>query len=492
MKLKRSTKNYIYIAGLFLIIFLSFAKYYIDSQEVVAEVSEEMSSIVHENINYYKDKMSNDIPLTDCGAFLQKNSALLLFNRDIRSIGVTDNNTIACSSASSLNGVKIKTQREEAGKTRLFYLPKSPYLGYSIPKDAGAILLKISYSSTYATYFAFYPETFSELMDNYSQYDVFIKLDNASIHKEGVISGRNELANGELYNVDFSLQLYAFLAYFVINHGFIIMFWTLAYLVVVNRNSPVFDRLKASYWDVNKAIRRSQFHPYLQPVFDINGTLTGAEVLVRWIHPSKGIIPPNDFINEVEANGKIKEITRMLMEKCSLHLRNADYLRNNDFHLGFNVCAVQFDSNDLYEDVVILQQELAANPIKIVLEITERHEFENEVFTSYISRLKARDVIIALDDFGTGHCSMKYLINTSIDVIKIDRTFINTISSGEDAHVLEAIINLAKTTNVEVLAEGVETQEQFNYLHARNIGQYQGFFFDKPLPIEEFIAKYFS
>lgn len=213
---------------------------------------------------------------------------------------------------------------------------------------------------------------------------------------------------------------------------------------------------------------------------------------MRWVHPSKGIVPPNDFINEVEANGKIKEITRMLMKKCSLHLRNAEYLRSNDFHLGFNVCAVQFDSNDLYEDVAILQQELAPNPIKIVLEITERHEFENEVFTSYISRLKDRDVIIALDDFGTGHCSMKYLINTSIDIIKIDRTFINTISSGEDAYVLEAIINLAKTTNVEVLAEGVETQEQFNYLHARNIGQYQGFFFDKPLPIEEFIAKYFS
>lgn len=259
MKLKRATKNYIYIVGLFLIIFLSFAKYYIDSKEVVDEVSEEVSNIVYENINYYKDKMSNDIPLTNCAAFLQKNSALLLFNRDIRSIGVTDNNMIACSSASSLNGVKIKTQREEAGNTRLYYLAKSPYLGYSIPKDASAILLKISYSSTYATYFAFYPEVFSELMDDYSQYDVFIKLDNASIHKEGVISGRNDLPSGELYKVDFNLQLYAFLAYFVINHGFIIMFWTVAYLVVVNRHSPVFDRLKASYWDVIKPLDALSF-----------------------------------------------------------------------------------------------------------------------------------------------------------------------------------------------------------------------------------------
>lgn len=492
MKLKRSTKNYIYIAGLSLITLLSFAKYYLDSQEVAGEVSTELRSIVDENINYYQDKISRDIPLKDCATFLQKNSALLLFNRDIRSIGVTDKNMISCSSALSLNGKEVQTQTEETGSIRLFYLPKAPYSDYLIPKDSGAILLKISYTPRYATYFAFYPEAVTELMDDYSEYDVLIKLENASLSKSGVESKKNSLLNGELYKVDFNLKLYSFLAYFIMNHGFIIVFWTIAYLVIVNRSSPIFDRFKASYWDIDKAIKRSQFHPYLQPVFDINGTLTGAEVLVRWIHPTKGVIPPIEFIDEVEANGKIKDITRMLMNKCSLHLRNIEYLRHNDFHLGFNVCAIQFDSDCLYEDVVKLQSELSPNPVKIVLEITERHEFENDVFTSYIKRLKDRNVVIALDDFGIGHCSMKYLINTRIDIIKIDRTFINTISNGESTLVLDAIINLAKTTDTELLAEGVENQEQFNYLYERGIGQYQGFYFDKPIPIEEFIEKYFS
>ncbi|MGY2572714.1 EAL domain-containing protein [Vibrio sp. C8] len=491
MKLKRSTKNYIYIAGLSLITLLSFAKYYFDSQEVAGKVSTELRSIVDENIKYYQEQISQDIPLKDCAAFLQKNTELLLFNRDIRSIGVTDKNTISCSSVVSLNGIDVPTQTEVSGRIRLFYLPRAPYTGSLVPKDAGAILLKISYTPTYATYFAFYPEALTELMDDYSEYDVFIKLENASLYKGGSVGRSNLLPTGDLYKVDFNLKLYSFLAYFFMNHGFIVVFWTVAYLVVVNRSSPIFDKFKASYWSIDKAIKRSQFHPYLQPVFDINGTLTGAEVLVRWLHPTKGIIPPSDFIHEVEANGKIKDITRILMNKCSLHLRNVEYLRNNDFHLGFNVCAIQFDSNRLYEDVLKIQKELF-HKVKIALEITERQEFENEVFTSYISRLKDKNVVIALDDFGIGHCSLKYLINTKVDIIKIDRAFINTISNGESTHVLDAIINLAKTTNIELLAEGVETQEQFNYLHGREIGQYQGFYFDKPMPIEEFIEKYFS
>jgi len=492
MKLKRTTKNYIYIAGLFLITLLSFTKYYLDSQEVANEVSVELRNIVYENISYYQEKISNDIPLKDCSVFLKKNAALLLFNRDIRSIGVTDKNTIICSSIESLNGIEVPILTEEPGRIRLFCLPQAPYNSYLAPKDAGAILLKISYTPTYATYFAFYPEIFKELLDDYSQYDVLIKFENALLYKRRVIHKVNDFPDGELYRVEFNFKLYSFLAYLFINHGIVMFFWTVAFLIVVNRRSPIFEKFKTSYWEVDRAIKRSQFHPYLQPVFDINGTLTGAEVLVRWIHPKKGIIPPNEFINEVEANGKIKDITRMLVNKCSFHLRNIEYLRNNDFHLGFNVCAIQFDSNCLYEDVVKLQNELSDNPVKIALEITERHEFENEVFTSYINRLKDRNVLIALDDFGTGHCSMKYLINTRIDIIKIDRTFINTITSGESTHVLNAIINLAKTTDIELLAEGVENIEQFTYLHEREIGQYQGFYFDKPLPIEEFIGKYFS
>ncbi|PNH95732.1 EAL domain-containing protein [Vibrio diazotrophicus] len=492
MKLKRTTKNYIYVAGLLVILSVSIAKYYLDSQQVADEVSNELRHIIQENIDYYTVNMSEDVPVRNCSKFIEKHISLLLFNRDIRSISITDGNKVSCSSVQSLNGIEVKIKKEEVGMIRLFYIPRAPYTDYLISKDDDSVLLKISYTPTYAIYFAFFPEVLTELMENYSWYNIFIKLENASLYKDSVVTENNYLHRGELFETDFNLKLCSFLTYFIINHGFIIIFWTITYLVVVNRSSPIFDRFKASYRSINKALKRSDFHPYLQPVFDINGTLVGAEVLVRWVHPSKGIIPPNDFIDEVEANGKIIEITRMLMNKCSSHLRHAEYLRNKDFHLGFNVCAIQFDSNYLYEDVVQLQQELSPNPIKIVLEVTERHEFENSVFTPYISRLKDKGVIIALDDFGTGHCSMKYLINTRIDVIKIDRTFIDTISSGGSTHVLNAIINLAQSTDIELLAEGVENQEQFNYLHARNIDQYQGFFFDKPLPIEKFIEKYLT
>lgn len=490
MKLKKSTKNYIYLLGLSFISLLSLAKYYNDSHIIAEKVANEVDHLVSGNIKYYQEEMASHMPVSHCSEFLEKNSKLLLLNRDIRSIGVTDGHIITCSSIKLLNGISVKNRADKAGKIKLFYVAKVPYSGSMIPDDTGVIALKISYSTRYATYFALYPESLIELVDRYPEYSIYIKLFNACLNKGGVFSNSSDLPDDELFEVGFNIDVYSFFKYLIINHGFIIFFWTVAFLILVNKDSPIFDKFKINYWSVNRAIKQSQFHPYLQPVFNIDGKLIGAEVLVRWIHPTKGIIAPGDFIDDVEANGKIIEITRILMKKCVQNFKYTDFGRSNQFHLAFNVCAIQFDTNDLYEDVAWLQRALASKPIKVALEITERYEFNNALFISYINKLKDNGVIIALDDFGTGHCSMKYLINSKIDVIKIDRTFVSTITEGENTRVLDSIINLAKYNNIELLAEGVETIEQYNYLHALDINQYQGFFFEKPLPIEDFIAKY--
>lgn len=492
MNSEKTIKHYIYVLGLLLILLSLLAKYYYDSLDVVEEVSEAVDHTIFENIKYYEEEISGRLPVKNCRNFLDENATLFLTNRNVRSVSITDNKKVVCSSISLLNGIELNFKKEETGRVRFFYVPKTPYSDSIKQKSMGAFLLKISYSPTYSSIIALYPESLTEIIDDYSEYDVYVHFENVVLYKDRIVSQDNALKNESLYEVKYSVNPYLFFRYVIINHSFVIVFWTVLYVLTIRVKSPIFDKFTISYWNINKAIKHSQFHPYLQPIFDINGKLTGAEVLARWIHPKKGIIPPAYFIDEVEANGKIKEITQILMHKCSAHLRNVEFTRKGKFHLGFNACAIQFDTNCLYEDIVLLQNELSSKPITIVLEVTERQEFESKIFTSYISRLRDKSIKIALDDFGTGHCSMKYLINSNIDIIKIDRTFVNTISDGPNTHVIDAIINLAKATNTEVLAEGVENEEQFKYLHKNNVMHYQGFYFEKPMPIEEFIEKYFS
>ncbi|MCF7361106.1 EAL domain-containing protein [Vibrio sp. A1-b2] len=492
MNSEKTIKHHIYVLGLSLILLTLFAKYNYDSLDVVEEVSAEVNNIIFENIKYYEDEISGSLPVKNCWNFLEENATLLLNNRNIRSISITDNKKVVCSSINLLNGMELNFTKEETGKIRFFYISKTPYSDSINQKNMEAFLIKISYTPTYSTIIGLYPESLTEVIDDYSEYDVYVNFENVVLYKDKIVGKNNALEGKSLYEVKYNISPYLFFKYVIINHSFVIIFWTLLYLLIVRVKSPIFDKFTISYWDINKAIKLRHFHPYLQPVFDINGTLTGAEVLVRWIHPTKGVIPPASFIEEVEANGKIREITQILMQKCSTYLRNVEFTRKGGFHLGFNVCAIQFDSNLLYEDIVLLQKELSSKPILIVLEITERQEFESKLFSSYINKLKDKNIKIALDDFGTGHCSMKYLINSSIDIIKIDRTFVNTISEGPNTHVLDAIINLANATNTEILAEGVENKEQFEYLYANNVMHYQGFYFDEPMPIEEFIGKYLS
>lgn len=215
------------------------------------------------------------------------------------------------------------------------------------------------------------------------------------------------------------------------------------------------------------------------------------EVLVRWIHPKKGVISPADFIDRVEENGQIVEITSFLMQKClsAFSKVNLPEARQH-FRIGFNVCPIQFDSNSLCQDIEHFQSAMTDKPISLLIEMTERKEFSsNDKYRKAIHELRSRDVLVALDDFGTGHCSLKYLHDTEIDIIKIDMMYVATIESG-NTEILDNIISLARSLDVILLAEGVETQAQFDYLKARNIERYQGYMFGKPLPIDEFIQKY--
>lgn len=241
------------------------------------------------------------------------------------------------------------------------------------------------------------------------------------------------------------------------------------------------------------ALEKKQFIPYLQPVVD--GTqhqITGCEVLMRWQHPQSGLIAPYKFIPLAEDSGLIVPMTRQMMGQVRDQLGPLAAQLPIGFHFGFNICASHFKDLTLIEDCKAFIDAFKDNPIKLVLELTERELIEqNDATDSLFKALRRMGVLIALDDFGTGHSSLAYLQKFHIDILKIDQSFIGRI--GTDAlagHIVDNVIDLAKRLQMIIVAEGVETQTQVDYLTPYQIEFLQGYFFGKPVAVNVFVEKW--
>ncbi len=244
-----------------------------------------------------------------------------------------------------------------------------------------------------------------------------------------------------------------------------------------------------TYFRIKNALKNNQFEPYIQPIFNKDGQLTGAEILARWVHPKRGLISPAEFIEMAENNGQIIGITTQLIEKSVQQLHN--FKLENPLHLALNVYPIQFENDILFNDCQRALAKLSGNNIHLAIELTERLEFtDNEVYMNYIDRLKASNIKIALDDYGTGHCSLKYVHQVNIDYIKINKSYVDTIDNNTNTNVLDNIIDLAKRIQAPLIAEGIETKNQFDYLKSKQIEYYQGFFFERPMTLGNFIDKY--
>ncbi|PBI78837.1 EAL domain-containing protein (putative c-di-GMP-specific phosphodiesterase class I) [Rahnella sp. BIGb0236] len=243
------------------------------------------------------------------------------------------------------------------------------------------------------------------------------------------------------------------------------------------------------------ALEKKQFIPYLQPVVD--GTtheITGAEVLMRWQHPQSGLIPPYQFIPLAEESGLIVPMTRSIMAQVREQFGPIAAQLPKNFHFGFNICAGHFKDLTLAEDCKAFIDAFRENPINLVLELTERELIEpGEVTHSLFRALRRMGVLIAMDDFGTGHSSLAYLQKFHIDILKIDQSFIGRI--GTDAlagHIVDNVIDLAKRLQMIIVAEGIETQTQVNYLAPYRLEFLQGYFFGKPVAPDDFIDKWLT
>jgi diguanylate cyclase (GGDEF)-like protein len=238
--------------------------------------------------------------------------------------------------------------------------------------------------------------------------------------------------------------------------------------------------------ELREALVLSQFETWYQPQFNVKtGRVSGAEALIRWRHPMRGIVGPNEFIAIAEEVGLIVPIgERVMRQACRDAARWRDGTR-----VAVNISAVQFRSNRLAETVVSALAAGGLPPARLELEITESVLLEEtEATLETLHQLRGLGVRVALDDFGTGYSSLSYLRSFPFDKIKIDRSFVREVTeSANGAAIVRAIASLGASLGMEITAEGVETKEQFDLIRAEGCTEAQGFYFSVPRPASELV-----
>jgi len=241
---------------------------------------------------------------------------------------------------------------------------------------------------------------------------------------------------------------------------------------------------------LREALQRAEFVLFYQPqrrVADLR--LVGIEALVRWRHPELGLIDPSEFIQFAETHGLIDEIGQYVLREACRQNKAWQVAGFAALPISVNVSAVQFHRGDLVADVKRVLEETGLEGRYLELELTESLLMDKEVVGEALTGMRALGVKITIDDFGTGYSSLSYLKRLPIDKLKIDRSFIADLGTdADDRAIAIAIINLAKTLKLTALAEGVERQEQLDFLRAHGCDEFQGYLAGNPVPAEEFSA----
>ncbi|MDR3435512.1 EAL domain-containing protein [Telmatospirillum sp.] len=240
---------------------------------------------------------------------------------------------------------------------------------------------------------------------------------------------------------------------------------------------------------LRQALRQQAFFLCYQPQVDSENRTLGAEVLVRWRHPDRGVVSPTEFIPVAEETGLILPLGRWVLETaCTQLVRWSVRKETADLTLAVNVSARQFRQPDFVADVLMILSKTGADPRKLKLELTESLVLDDvEDIIAKMTALKACGVEFSFDDFGTGYSSLSYLKRLPLSQLKVDRSFVrDVLNDSSDAAVVRTIVVLAKSMGLHVIAEGVETEGQRQFLASQGCFNYQGFLFGRPLLIEDF------
>jgi diguanylate cyclase (GGDEF)-like protein/PAS domain S-box-containing protein len=241
--------------------------------------------------------------------------------------------------------------------------------------------------------------------------------------------------------------------------------------------------------DLRHAVERDEFVLHFQPILDVKtGAILGAEALVRWRHPERGMVPPSEFIAAAEETGLIGPLGEWVLTHACTQVRAWQTAGYPELHVSVNSSAQQFQRPGFVEAVRRILRETALPPRCLELEVTESViiQHSQEVLDRFQS-LEDMGVRVSIDDFGTGYSSLSYLKRIAVHQLKIDQSFVRDIHSDpDDAAIVSAVIAIAHSLGLEVVAEGVETPEQLAYLKSLGCDAAQGYYFSRPLPPEEF------
>ena len=244
--------------------------------------------------------------------------------------------------------------------------------------------------------------------------------------------------------------------------------------------------------ELHQAIERDELEMYLQPKVDVaTGRVKGAEALLRWQHPLRGLIGPDVFIPLAEETGLIVPFGNWILRTACEQLARWGEAGWDGLTISVNVASLQLKGGNLLDEVGSILSATGVDPSRLTLELTESAIFENaEANIKILSMIRSLGVRLSLDDFGTGFSSLSYLQQLPIHELKIDRSFIMTIESEMDeAPVVAAIIAMAWRLGLQIVVEGIENEAQLNYIERHQCDTYQGFLFAKPMPQNEFFKK---
>ena len=238
--------------------------------------------------------------------------------------------------------------------------------------------------------------------------------------------------------------------------------------------------------EIRRAIEREEFLVYYQPIVSLSERrITGFEALIRWQHPERGIVSPGEFLPIVNEIGMIIPVCEISLRAACRQNRIWNSMGLPPIYASVNISAVQFSQRDFADSVARILKDTGLDPNLLVLELVEDSLIEDvEANLKILHEVREMGIRISIDDFGTGYSSLSYLKRFPLNTIKIDRSFVMELP--DDSEIVSAIITMGKSLKLKVLAEGVETQEQLNFLYNFGCDEIQGYLFSRPIPAEEF------
>lgn len=242
--------------------------------------------------------------------------------------------------------------------------------------------------------------------------------------------------------------------------------------------------------DLRNAFERNEFVMHCQPIVDVRtGDVVAAEALIRWQHPVRGIVPPVDFIPFAAESGLIVDLDEWMLNRACAQVKVWNDAGYDDLRMAVNVSARTLQREDLVDRITRVLSTTGVAAKNLVLEITEGSAMSNfEPIVISLNRLRDLGVTVSVDDFGTGYSSLSYLKQFPIDSVKIDRSFVRDLTiDSNDAAIVSAIISMAHSLSLRVIAEGVEEPEQLAFLKANGCDEFQGYLFAKPLTVADFV-----